>query len=93
MAHWAKILADATVIKQTILFDGQVAGNVVCWVQSGEREVGYWIGKEYWGRGIATRALSELLGQVQERPLFAYVAKHNLASLRGAGEMWLPACG
>jgi RimJ/RimL family protein N-acetyltransferase len=82
MEHWAKILGDETVITKTILFDGRVAGNVVSWQQSGEREVGYWIGKEYWGKGIATQALSEFLGHVTARPLYAHVAKHNVASIR-----------
>jgi RimJ/RimL family protein N-acetyltransferase len=82
MAHWSRILADETVITKTILFDGHVAGNVVSFVQSGEQEVGYWVGKEYWGRGVATQALSEFLGHVETRPLYAHVARHNIASIR-----------
>jgi RimJ/RimL family protein N-acetyltransferase len=82
MAHWARILSNDTIIKKTILLDGQVAGNVVCFGQAGEREVGYWIGKPYWGKGIATSALSQFLAHVQARPLYAHVAKHNVASLR-----------
>jgi RimJ/RimL family protein N-acetyltransferase len=81
-AHWARILADDTVIKKTILLAGHVAGNVVSWEQPGERLVGYWIGKEYWGKGVATRALSEFLGYVKTRPLYARVAKRNVASIR-----------
>jgi RimJ/RimL family protein N-acetyltransferase len=82
MAHWSKILDNAALIKQTILCDGQVAGNIVSWEQSGERDIGYWIGKHYWGRGIATRALAVFLGQFKMRPLYAHVAKHNIASIR-----------
>lgn len=82
MAHWTKILEDEAVLKKTVLFDGQVAGNIVSFEQFGKREVGYWIGKEYWGRGIATQALSEFLGHVATRPLYAHVAKHNVASIR-----------
>ncbi len=82
MAHWAKILADETIIKKTILVDGQVAGNIVSWEQLGEREVGYWIGKHYWGKGVATKALAAFLGHVTARPLYAHVAKHNIASIR-----------
>ena len=82
MAHWARIMADDSVILKTILFDGQVAGNIVSFVKSGEREVGYWIGKEYWGKGIATRALAIFLGHVKTRPLYAHVAKHNIGSRR-----------
>lgn len=82
MAHWAKILADATLGKQTILVDGEVAGNIVSFDQNGQREVGYWIGKGYWGRGVATRALAAFLAHETVRPLSAFVAKHNIGSRR-----------
>ena len=82
MTHWAKIMADKTVQRKTILFNGEVAGNIVCFEQLGEREVGYWLGKEFWGKGIATRALKEFLKIIKTRPLYAHVAKHNIGSRR-----------
>ncbi|HEX2742612.1 MAG TPA: GNAT family N-acetyltransferase [Rubrobacter sp.] len=82
MAHWTRILSDETVFTKTILFDGRVAGNVVSFVHSGEREVGYWVGKEFWGKGIATQALSVFLDQIETRPLYAHVARHNIGSIR-----------
>ena len=82
MVHWTKVLGDQTAIKKTILFDGAVAGNVVSWLQHERREVGYWIAKELWGKGIATTALSQFLVHVTARPLHAHVAKHNAASIR-----------
>lgn len=82
MAHWARILDDETVVKRTILHDGSVAGSLLSFVQSGEREVGYWLGREFWGGGIATRALSEFLPIIESRPLYAHVSSHNTASLR-----------
>jgi RimJ/RimL family protein N-acetyltransferase len=82
MAHWAKIMADESGVLKTILFNDQVAGNIVCWEASGEWEVGYWIGKKYWGKGIATKALAAFLDQVKTRPLYAHVAKHNVGSRR-----------
>jgi RimJ/RimL family protein N-acetyltransferase len=93
MAHWARILADATLDKQTILADGQVAGNMGSWEQSGEREVGYWLGKQYWGQGVATRALTAFLDHVQVRPLYAHVVKHNLASRRVLEKCGFAICG
>ena len=81
-AHWTRILRNEAVTTKTILFGGRVAGNIGSWVMDGKREVGYWIGKAYWGKGVATRALAEFLKQVHERPLYAHVAKHNLASIR-----------
>jgi len=82
MAHWSRIMNDASISIKTILFDGSVAGNIVCFDQLGEQEVGYWLGKEYWGKGIATRALAEFLKDIETRPLYAHVAKHNIASRR-----------
>ena len=82
MAHWKKLLSDETKIKKTILFNEQVAGNIGSWQQSCKQEIGYWIGKEFWGKGIATMALSKFLLQIKVRPLYAYVAKHNYASIR-----------
>ena len=46
MAHWAKIMNDENIILKTILFEGQVAGNVLSFVLSEEREVGYWLGRD-----------------------------------------------
>ncbi len=82
MTHWIKILADDSVLIKTILFDGSVAGNIVCFEQLGEREVGYWLGKEFWGKGIASQALAQFLDLIETRPLYAHVAKHNIASKR-----------
>lgn len=80
--HWNKILADETVSKKTILFNSRVAGSIVSFERDGKREVGYWIGREFWGKGIATTALSAFLGHVSARPLYAHVAKDNVASIR-----------
>jgi RimJ/RimL family protein N-acetyltransferase len=82
MAHWAKIIPDQTTILKTIIVHGKVAGNIVGWEQAGQRKIGYWLGKENWGKGIASEALSQFLAEVQVRPLFAHVAKLNSASIR-----------
>jgi RimJ/RimL family protein N-acetyltransferase len=82
-AHWANnILGNPLAITQTVLFDGKVAGYMGSWQQDGVRLVGYWIGKEYWGKGVATEALTGFLRIVAARPLHAHVADHNVASIR-----------
>lgn len=81
-SHWARILDDATILTQTILVDGRVAGNVVSFVQDEQREVGYWLARDYWGRGIATEALSAFLTLEQRRPIYGHVARANTASRR-----------
>ena len=82
VAHWTGIMADPAVTKQTILVGGDVAGNIVSFDGPGHREVGYWIGRPYWGRGIASAALAAFLRLETARPLFGHVASHNVASKR-----------
>lgn len=82
LAQWKKILSDETVSARTILAGDQVAGNIVSWACAGQQLVGYWIGRNYWGKGVATQALRAFLGIVHARPLRAHVARHNIASIR-----------
>jgi len=87
MAHWAKIRSNSSSVERTILAAGQVAGSIVSWSEvdaGGEstREVGYWLGKAFWGQGIATRALALFIRELPTRPLYAHAAKDNLASIR-----------
>lgn len=81
-AHWAKNLNEPTSVHRTIVFEGEVVGNCVSWVMEGHRYIGYWIGRSFWGRGIASAALIRFLEVVTERPVYATVADHNAASLR-----------
>jgi RimJ/RimL family protein N-acetyltransferase len=80
--HWTKLLADPTILKKTVIVDGQVAGHIGSWTSDGKREIGYWLDRAFWGRGIATEAISAYLLLEPIRPLHAEVAQHNTASLR-----------
>ena len=55
--HWATIRADPTNYTRTIVADGEVVGDIVSWLDDGRRQVGYWIGRDHWGKGFATAAL------------------------------------
>lgn len=81
-ARWARLRANETVTALTIELDGEVVGTVSSWDNEGQREVTYWIGREHWGKGIATRALGEFLQVETARPLHAAAAKDNLGSIR-----------
>ncbi len=81
-AHWAKILREPTNITRTIVVDGRVVGNLGSYLTEGHREVGYWLGREYWGRGYGSAALVAFVAEIDERPLFAHVVAHNRGSLR-----------
>lgn len=81
-AHWTRILSDPTVEMRTIIADGVVVGSVGKYEQMGRAEVTYWIGRDHWGRGIATSALRQFLQELDLRPIFAAAAKDNIGSLR-----------
>ncbi|MCB1055431.1 MAG: GNAT family N-acetyltransferase [Acidobacteria bacterium] len=82
-AHWAThVLGNPAAVTRTVLVGDQVAGYIGSWLQDGVRLVGYWIGQEHWGQGVASRALGAFLGVVTDRPLHAHVAQHNLGSIR-----------
>jgi RimJ/RimL family protein N-acetyltransferase len=82
-AHWKRILADSAVIVRTIVYGGEVAGYVLSYETAGDPEVSYWLGKPYWGRGVASAALRRFLAEVnRKRPIYGRAAKDNLASLR-----------
>lgn len=80
--HWGKLMRDPQVVLRTIVVDGTVVGAASKFPHDGKREVGYVIGREFWGRGIATAALAKFLEIVRERPLVANVSKTNAASTR-----------
>ena len=81
-AHWRRLLADDSLVKRTIVADGAVVGNIGSWTHEGLRLVGYWVGRDFWGRGLATTALAELAAEIPERPLHAWVAATNTGSIR-----------
>jgi len=93
MAHWSAIRANTAIIVKAIIADRQIVGNVLSFVQNGERHVGYWLGREYWGKGIATLALAEFLELDTVRPLYARVAKHNIGSKRVLEKCGFAVCG
>jgi RimJ/RimL family protein N-acetyltransferase len=83
MRHWTtEILGDATVFVQTVVVDGEPAGNVIAWWEEDRRFIGYWFGRRYWGRGIGTKALAMFLARERIRPLYADPFTGNTASVR-----------
>lgn len=81
-AHWQRILQSENVANRTILVDGRVAGHIIRYGDPGSGELTYWLGREFWGRGVATAALAQFLEVVAERPLYARAAQDNHGSVR-----------
>lgn len=84
ISHWRqKVLGDPANEVRTILVGDQVAGYVSSWEQDDRRLVAYWVGREFWGRGVARSALDEFLrAHEHHRPIHAYVALSNARSIR-----------
>ena len=80
--RWSRLRADESVINRAIVVDGEVTGTIGSWGDPGEREVTYWIGRSYWGKGIATSALRAFLAVDLSRPFHARIAYDNVASRR-----------
>ncbi|HZG03860.1 MAG TPA: GNAT family N-acetyltransferase [Streptomyces sp.] len=95
-ARWERLLGDPEIVLRTALADGEVVGSVVLytpWDVPDRREVAYWIAREHWGRGIASRALAVLLAEQPHRPLYARAAKDNHGSLRVLEKCGFVRCG
>ena len=88
------IAANESKIPQYVFaaeMDGELAGS--CGVHLKEdvyrcsAEVGYWIAEPFWGKGIATEAVRQLLEQTTPQlphisRIYAEVFEHNKASMR-----------
>jgi [ribosomal protein S5]-alanine N-acetyltransferase len=80
IAKYTKLLSDPTVNNQTIIIDNNIVGSIAKFVVEGDTEITYWIDRKYWGQGIATKALKELLDTETIRPVFGRVAFDNFGS-------------
>ncbi len=82
LEHIARIRQDPDCLLRAITVADVVVGNIGSFWRDGVREVGYWIDREHWGRGIATAALRAFLDVERARPLHAGVAPGNEPSAR-----------
>ena len=79
------IPAAPALVQRAILVDGTLCGSIGLHLHDGRPALGYGLGPAFWGRGIASRAVSLLLaegGPMAQRPLHAQCAASNLASIR-----------
>jgi RimJ/RimL family protein N-acetyltransferase len=79
--HWARIRGNPEIRVRTIVRDGVAVGNVASFMRGLAREVTYWIGRGWWGQGIATAALRAFLVETG-RPVFGRTAFDNVGSQR-----------
>lgn len=80
LSKHSKLLLDPTVNNQTIILGNRILGSIAKFVMHGDSEITYWIDRNFWGQGIATKALQEFLFLEKNRPLFGRVAFDNFGS-------------
>ena len=79
--------------------DGETAGSVGFTLKEDvyrkNAEIGYFIGEEYWGKGVATEAVKQLVNYIRKNfdlvRIYAEVFEYNKASrrfLRRMGFIW-----
>ena len=77
---WTSLLSDEKVNVKTILLDSNIVGSIAKFEVNGNAEITYWIGKEFWGKGIASSALKKFLEIEKTRPIYGRVAFDNIGS-------------
>lgn len=80
LTKWLKLLSDVKVNIRTILIDKEIVGSIAKFEMEGNAEITYWIGKEFWGKGVASNALRKFLEIEKTRPIFGRVAHDNIGS-------------
>src|SRR6185436_8240673 len=90
----SNVLGNAVNKTRTITVGDRVAGYVGSWESEGQRLLGYWLGQEFWGQGLAGRAVAEYLRDHERaRPMHAYVAQSNVRSIRVLQKCGFESCG
>lgn len=82
LEKYGKCLLNPTINMFTIFADGEIAGSIAKFEIAGDAEITYWIDKKYWGQGVATQALTQLLAIENTRPVRGRTAFDNIGSQR-----------
>ena len=86
----ARVLQQQPASVWAIEVDGEAAGGIgVVQLTDVERvsaEIGYWLGEQYWGRGVMTEAVRAVTGEafrrLELRRIFALPFADNVGSIR-----------
>jgi RimJ/RimL family protein N-acetyltransferase len=80
--RWEKMLTDEKTLARAVVWNDAVAGFVVLSIQHQKPTISSWLGRDYWGKGIATGAVRDFLALIETRPVYARVSFDNLAALQ-----------
>jgi [ribosomal protein S5]-alanine N-acetyltransferase len=82
IAKWTKLITEGEVHAYTIIVDEKIVGSIGSYPMEGEWQITYWVGREFWGRGIATEAARAFLQLFTTRPIYGRAAFDNAGSIK-----------
>ena len=82
LKKYAPFLTDPTITMRTIYANAAIVGSIATFERAHQVEVTYWLDRNWWEQGIATRALTQFLALEPRRPLYGRVAFDNAGSQR-----------
>ena len=81
--------ADGAAVRTIVQEDtikGLIGLHPAADVYTGTAELGYWIGEPFWGQGLASAAVAQMIrlgfAELKLRRIFASVYEYNIASMR-----------
>lgn len=80
LQKYSKLVNDPAINMQTILVGEIIVGSISKFEMKGRAEITYWIDKQFWGKGIGTKALTTFLKNETTRPIYGRVAFDNIGS-------------
>lgn len=82
LEKWTKLLSNTSINSKTIFIKNKIVGSIAKYEIDGVAEITYWIGKEFWRKGIASNALCLFLEIEKKRPINGRVAFDNFGSIK-----------
>lgn len=85
--EFINVCKKATHLTRAIDVDGSYAGQIGLFPkENGSAEIGYWIGEEFWGKGIISKAISLIIelsqSTIKPKWIYALVIQDNIGSCR-----------
>ncbi len=80
LKKWTGIVNNPGIDMQSIWLGEELVGSVIHFTIEEETNVSYWMNREHWGKGIASRALKAFIAQSDKELLHARVAFDNTRS-------------
>lgn len=82
--YWGVLLNDERVTVRTMEYEGKPIGSIAALPNSGDAgfELVFWTDKQYWNRGLTSKAVQRFVDEYPNRPLYARAVTDNVGSIK-----------